>query len=120
MLAKLDNYTFKLFENEIDEVSESLNYHYAEHKRLNNHSSLQDVNKHSHGVVLKGLLVQQKMNTLDALEELANKKDKVRYTTKNDDFFVVIKSIQKGKTLYNKDGSFMVQSYNCKLKRVWR
>jgi phage protein U len=119
MIAKLDNYTFKLFENEIDEISENKTYHFAEHKRLNNYSSLQDVNKYSQDITLKGLVVQQKMNTLDALESLAKKKNRVRYTTKNDDFYVVITGISKGKTLFNKDGSFMVQSYNCKLKRVW-
>lgn len=120
MLAKLDNYTFLMEKSDFDEMTEQFRFAYSEHKRLNNHSSLQAVGAWSQDITVRGLLVQQKMNTLDALVKLASKKEKVRFTTKEDDFDVVITDIQKGKTLYNKDGTFMVQSYNAKMKRVFK
>lgn len=119
MLAKLGEFAFIMNENHFKTIDESYKFDYAEHKALNNHSSVQAVGSWSHDVTLKGLLVAKRNNSLSELIEIAKKKDSVRFTNFEHDFFVVITDITQGKDKLIPNGKFMTQSFSIKIKRVF-
>ena len=121
MLGKINDFAFIMNENHFKQLEDVYNFDFAEHKRLNAPSVYQDVNAYKHTLSLKGLLVQRPMQTLEPLIELAKTKQPARFTTLKHDFFVIIKSIRRGADKFNKDGSFMVQSFDISLEEliVW-
>ena len=118
MLAKLDSFPFVMHESHFKQIEEAFTWHYAEHKQLGFDSTYHAVNGLSHKITLKGLLVQQKMGTLDPLIAIADKKEPVRLTTKTDDYYVLINALKRGKDRFYKEGSYSVQSFDITLTRV--
>jgi len=118
MLAKLDSFPFIMNESHFKQIKERFTWHFAEHKQLGYDSTFHAVNGRSHSVTLTGLLVQQKMATIDPLILIADKKVPVRLTTKTDDYYVLIKDISRGKDKFNIDGSYFVQTFSISLQRV--
>lgn len=118
MLAKLDSFPFKMFESHFKQINEVFTWHFAEQKQIGHDSTYHDVNGRTHTLTLKGLLVQHKTRTLDPLIKIADRKKPVRLTTVNDDYYVLIKSLNRGKDKFNPDGSFMVQTFDITLQRV--
>lgn len=106
--------------NHFKSIDESYKFDYAEHKALNNHSSVQSVGSWSHEITLKGLLVAKKNSSLDELIDIAKLKENVRFSNFEHDFFVVITDITQGKDKLIPNGKFMTQSFNIKLKRVFK
>ena len=118
-LAKLDDFAFIMHENEFKQLDETFTFDFAEHKKINAHTSFQKVGAYSHELKLKGLLVAKRIDNLQSLIDKAILKEPMQFTTIEHNFKVIITQITQGKDKFMPDGTFTTQSFNIIIKRVF-
>ena len=118
-LAKLDDFAFIMHENEFKQLDETFTFDFAEHKKINAHTSFQKVGAYSHELKLKGLLVAKKTDKLQKLIDKSALKEPMQFTTVEHNFKVIITQITQGKDKFMPDGTFTTQSFNIAMKRVF-
>jgi phage protein U len=124
MMAILGNFIFTIspkspYAVEYNAININENYEFVEHKKINDFSTFVDVSKHSRTFKLTGEITMKKMYILKGLIELARSKEPVIFATGSGNMaVVVIKSIQRVESLFDKHGGFSHQSFDVDLQEV--
>jgi len=118
-LAKLDDFAFIMHENEFKQLDETFTFDFAEHKKINAHTSFQKVGAYSHELKLKGLLVAKRTDKLQSIIDKSILKEPMQFTTIEHNFKVIVTQITQGKDKFMPDGTFTTQSFNIAMKRVF-
>jgi len=125
MMALLNTFVFKVSKPrdawgvDFDSLSIDENYHFNEHKKIDGYSSFQDVSEHSKKFAVSGRLVVKSVYALEELSLWARlKKPCVFALGTGEVTLVLIQNIKKGRKLFNKDGSFLEQTFSLRLEEV--
>jgi len=118
-MGKIGDFVFYIKQNEYKKISKNLSISFGSLKPVKGQERLTDAGGFDRKISLNGVLVVQPKDALKSLEDIAEKREVIRFTTLDIDMDVVITSLNITQEHFLDDGSYTVQSYNLSLKEVY-
>lgn len=105
MLCSLDDFTFETHQTDLTSINESTSYHFERTKTIASFDDVQSVGRFNKTYELSGILLKKSNSTLDLLEQIAERKKAISLAFDSGNAFkVIIKSINKNKSLFLNNG----------------
>ena len=120
MLCDLGGFVFDIVDKPIEAINKEIKFNYAKIDRIANNPLYQAVKGEEESFTILAKLIKKSNATLKKLEDIARKKEPVRFTLgSGESFNVIIEEIKENRTNFVKGGYFIKDSYNIKLRRVY-
>ena len=119
MLCLIGDFEFTVEKTSFDTFSTNITYPFATIEKVGDYNSYQDTGKHEQNDSISGLLIAKSIRTFDSFEALAAKKEPVTISFSTGvAYTVLILYIQKTRSAFLRDGSFLKMSYQIELTKV--
>jgi len=112
VMGKLGDFSFYMHENGYKKLKQSLTASRSSFTPIQGQKILINDTKYERKFSLSGVLVVQPINALKDLESYLISGECIRFSTIEDDFLVVINSLNSDRSFFLEDGKFTVQNYD--------
>ena len=121
MLAMIGDYKFEMNKASYQALKESYSFGWSKKERLYNNPIYMKKNKSSHSIEISGILILQKVYTLDPLVAIAKEKTPVTFVTLDHArvFKVVILSITIDRDIFLETGAEIRKKFSMKMERFY-
>jgi len=118
-MGKIGDFKFYMHKNEYQKISKSLSVTFGSFKPIKGQERLSDSGGFERKISLNGVLVVQPVDSLKSLEDYAEAREPLEFTTLRESIKVVITSLNINQSHFLDNGDFTVQKYNLSLKEVY-
>lgn len=118
MLAIIGDYKFEINETTFDKLKSKMAFNFSTNHRLGNFDEYQNVGKYEESIEITGTLIAKSQKQLLSFESMAKQKNPVTFATGDIIKTVLIFQLEREKSNFLKDGSFVKQAYKMVLQVI--
>jgi phage protein U len=118
-MGKIGDFKFYMNKNDYQKLSKTLKVTFGSYKPVRGQERLSDSGGFERTIALSGVLVVQPQDALKVLEDYAENREPLEFTTLRDSYEIVITSLGVTQTHFIDNGDFTVQEYSLTLKEVY-